>query len=314
MAIKKVNDASLTSVADAIREKGGTTANLYFPDGFVDAIEAIPTGGDTFADLYLKSPPTLFEYENLDATTINNYAFAQSYIRSVNMPNVEHLGWYAFYNCSALTQISFEKVQLIKTYTFSSCGVLSSVNFPLATEVQISGLRACNRLTTVNLPKVKILGEAAFMSSFLESANVELNLPELQTIGYETFRTANLAKIIMPNVVSIGNNAFYGSKLKEVTIPDTMTTFGSNIFAFCSSLKKVIVEKDLDSIPVNFIQYCNNLEEFDLTHCTQIPTLATITYFNNVPNTCVIKVPAALEAEWKTATNWANFASQIQGV
>ena len=54
MAIKKVNDASLTSVANAIRTKGGTSANLYFPDGFVDAIEAIPTGGDTFADLYLK--------------------------------------------------------------------------------------------------------------------------------------------------------------------------------------------------------------------------------------------------------------------
>lgn len=37
-------DASLTSVADAIRAKGGSSASLEFPDGFVSAIEAISTG------------------------------------------------------------------------------------------------------------------------------------------------------------------------------------------------------------------------------------------------------------------------------
>ena len=36
-----VLDAGLTSVADAIREKGGTSASLSFPQGFVDAIEEI---------------------------------------------------------------------------------------------------------------------------------------------------------------------------------------------------------------------------------------------------------------------------------
>ena len=38
-------DADLTSVADAIRTKGGTSASLAFPSGFVSAINAIPTGG-----------------------------------------------------------------------------------------------------------------------------------------------------------------------------------------------------------------------------------------------------------------------------
>lgn len=37
-------DASLTSVADAIRTKGGSSASLAFPDGFVSAIQAISTG------------------------------------------------------------------------------------------------------------------------------------------------------------------------------------------------------------------------------------------------------------------------------
>lgn len=38
MATKTVQDASLTAVANAIRTKGGTSASLEFPDGFVSAI------------------------------------------------------------------------------------------------------------------------------------------------------------------------------------------------------------------------------------------------------------------------------------
>ena len=45
MAYRKVDDTSLSSVADAIRSKGGTSDTLIFPDGFVTAISAIQTGG-----------------------------------------------------------------------------------------------------------------------------------------------------------------------------------------------------------------------------------------------------------------------------
>ena len=38
-------DADLTSVANAIRTKGGTSASLAFPAEFVSAIAAIPSGG-----------------------------------------------------------------------------------------------------------------------------------------------------------------------------------------------------------------------------------------------------------------------------
>lgn len=38
-------DADLTSVANAIRTKGGTSASLAFPADFVSAIQAIPSGG-----------------------------------------------------------------------------------------------------------------------------------------------------------------------------------------------------------------------------------------------------------------------------
>lgn len=39
------SSTDLTSVANAIRTKGGTSASLSFPDGFVSAVQNIPTGG-----------------------------------------------------------------------------------------------------------------------------------------------------------------------------------------------------------------------------------------------------------------------------
>lgn len=41
----------IKSVADAIRTKGGTSAELIFPSGFVSAINAIPTGGGCGGDI-----------------------------------------------------------------------------------------------------------------------------------------------------------------------------------------------------------------------------------------------------------------------
>ena len=45
MAEYLVQDTSLTAVADAIREKGGTTAPLSFPTGMAKAVREIPSGG-----------------------------------------------------------------------------------------------------------------------------------------------------------------------------------------------------------------------------------------------------------------------------
>ena len=46
MANYLVTDTELSSVADAIREKGGTTADLEFPSEFISAIAAISGGGE----------------------------------------------------------------------------------------------------------------------------------------------------------------------------------------------------------------------------------------------------------------------------
>lgn len=47
MAEYLTNTTDMTKVASAIREKGGTSDPLVYPDGFVTAIQAIQTGGGT---------------------------------------------------------------------------------------------------------------------------------------------------------------------------------------------------------------------------------------------------------------------------
>lgn len=58
MAIDKVVDSGqldsdLTSIANAIRTKGGTSASLAFPSGFVTAIDTIPSGGGETTTVFI---------------------------------------------------------------------------------------------------------------------------------------------------------------------------------------------------------------------------------------------------------------------
>lgn len=62
-------DADLTTVADAIRAKGGTSAELSFPGGMAQAIADIPSGGIT--------PTGTINITDTTLTDVTNYANAQ---------------------------------------------------------------------------------------------------------------------------------------------------------------------------------------------------------------------------------------------
>lgn len=63
MANYKVTDSELTSVANAIRTKGGTSAQLEFPDEFVSAIQAISTSSSSGIGTYMRGN-LIGEYDN----------------------------------------------------------------------------------------------------------------------------------------------------------------------------------------------------------------------------------------------------------
>lgn len=98
-------DANLTSVADAIRAKGGTDAQLAFPAGFVSAVQAIETGGGNGVDVVMTS--TITNAEELQAALaagsgVTQFVFAiKSYKNGAPIQNQIGCGAYAGKNAGA---------------------------------------------------------------------------------------------------------------------------------------------------------------------------------------------------------------------
>lgn len=67
------NDTDLKKVADAIRAKGGTSAPLAYPSGFVSAIQAIPAGGGSSVPVS-PSDITFYDY---DGTVVAAWTLAE---------------------------------------------------------------------------------------------------------------------------------------------------------------------------------------------------------------------------------------------
>lgn len=73
-------DASLEDVADAIRAKGGTSASLSFPVDFVNAIDAIETGGGGSGGLSLIKTITLEQDVNSVSTAFDSALAAYDFV------------------------------------------------------------------------------------------------------------------------------------------------------------------------------------------------------------------------------------------
>ena len=74
MAEYLTNTTDLTKVASAIREKGGTTDSLVYPDGFVTAIQAIQTGTELQIIVTVESGATVTatkESLSVSGTSVN---------------------------------------------------------------------------------------------------------------------------------------------------------------------------------------------------------------------------------------------------
>lgn len=106
-------DADLTSVANAIRAKGGTSGQLAFPAGFVSAVEAIPTGAG-------------YTIEQI----ASNEAFYEADL--VLPSNIEEIAAYAFYG-KGISKVSGSGVKTINAYAFEKSQMTAGpfeFNFP----------------------------------------------------------------------------------------------------------------------------------------------------------------------------------------
>lgn len=95
-------DSALSSVADAIRAKGGTSAQLAFPTGFVSAINNIPTGGSS--EWTINEVTLVADTANTNelllaiAPSLEKYKLMVYWLKSTQVKNIQNhaLGGYAY--------------------------------------------------------------------------------------------------------------------------------------------------------------------------------------------------------------------------
>lgn len=164
-------DADLTSVANAIRTKGGTSAQLAFPAGFVSAVEAIPTGGGgiSISDIATGAfPDGDIVY---DGTSIVSYAFAyrtQNHSWNFYGPNVTSIGQNTFRGSTYLTEIHLPVLYYYDTtgYLAYGCTRLKVADYGVASPLRGNTFNNCTAFDTLILRKSDGIATLAQVSTF----------------------------------------------------------------------------------------------------------------------------------------------------
>lgn len=220
MANYLTTDADLTSVANAIRTKGGTSAQLAFPAGFVSAVEAIPSSSGYTVDQIMgrtASGDMVYTLSSAPKQWLDGFA----YITSFSAPNLtaafNHN--YCFRNCTRLAHVSFPKLSNIYGAQWFAGTAIKTLVFPMggstsATRVQIGGsfVNGANSLTAIDSYSISIIGGAGLQ-----------NAPMLSTIIIRHISPQSNKITTLDNVNAFNNTPFAsGNSGGTIYIPKTL--------------------------------------------------------------------------------------------
>jgi hypothetical protein len=118
----------------------------------------------------------------------------------------------------------------------------------------------------------------------------------------------------MPSTItSVGTNLLYANySINKVYISTSLTGIMTTDFYRCYSLCSLVVPASVTSIATKAFQDCYGMKEYHFKSTTP-PTLANSDAFTNMQSDCVIYVPSAKLNDYKTASNWNTYASQMVG-
>lgn len=170
--------------------------------------------------------------------------------------SVEIIGPGAFRECKKLETVRFSgNLEEIMEWAFEGCSSLSSVTFPASLEkIESAAFASCNLSSVKVAEGAEVKTWAFYYPADTADRLFEINLPEnVQEVGSGVF-AYNLLSYTLPEVVipsgttTIGSEAFEGSGVRFVWLPEDTTRIGSRAFANCDGLKYVYVPSDCQDI------------------------------------------------------------------
>ena len=319
-------DADLTSVANAIRTKGGTSASLAFPNDFVSAVQAIPTGGVTpTGTKNITANGTgidVYSYQYADVAVPNSYSQSdEGKVVSNGALVAQTSATYTTndtYDTTLVNSVTvnvasggFAVTDLIErsnitgdvTYTgnvtdlpigaFAKTSITSFTSSVITGNTEGSAFRGCTSLTTADLPN--------FTANATNKA------------GYMFYGCTALTSVNVPKYARSGSDFFHGcTSLETLVLPKVDYTLQGYFASGCTSLKKVDLGGGFGgNIGAGNIFSNTGINLLILRRTTDALSLNNLNNFANSPMASngtggTIYVPSALKATYQSASNWSS--------
>lgn len=248
--------------------------------------------------------------------TIDNVSFSGTFLGTeLDFPgNITTIGAVNFTNCPNLTKLTLrEGIELINVRNFSACPNLKSVVFPKSLktlpsgsdsdtvfeEVTIGGEDISINSSGVNIPNCKKLRIRGGTVEYSGCSNLK-NLKTLTLEGAVKFNntsqfanSSNLEDItIEDGIVEIPNACLQSTKLKSLSLANTIKTIGSDNFKGSDTITSLDIPESVVSIGSACFNDFSQLKE--ITFHEGLETLSRNT-FNNCPNVKDLVLPSTLK-------------------
>ena len=288
-------DANLTTIAEAIRAKGGTSDALVFPSGFVSAVQAIQAGGGGTMPSASSKDVNFTDY---DGTLLYSYTLEEAQALTALPDGPVHAGlvfdgWnYRLESVKSLTRpvnigaLYSTDDGTTRIYIHLEDGRISPMLgiCPNGTvTVDWGDGTTPDILTGTSLTTVKWTPTHNYVSSgdYVIKLTVD---GEAQLYGYSSSNgyayilrygsssdsrnrlyQNSILKVEIGAGIRIGTYAFYYcSSLSSITIPDGVTSIGSSAFYNCYSLSSITIPDGVTSIVNYAFYYCSSLSSITI--------------------------------------------------
>ena len=197
---------------------------------------------------------------------------------SVIIPNsVTSIEVNTFSGCSGLTSITIpNSVTSIGAGAFGNCIGLTSITIPNSvTSIEADAFNGCSGLTSVTIPNsVTSIGDYAFyrcnkinsiyisdLSAWCSLFSTKTSYPVFFNDYHLYLNDEEIKELKIPeNVTSLGNFAFYDcSYISSVSMPNNVIIIGESTFEKCRGIKTLKLSDNLQIIKKAAFKGCNSM-------------------------------------------------------